>query len=364
MTSWDPPGTAATQERPEVPLAGMTTLRVGGPARRVVEATEDDQIVDAVAAADAAGAALLVIGGGSNLLIADAGFPGTVLRIRTRGVSATPEGDHVRLSVAAGEPWDDVVARAVGDELAGIECLAGIPGATGATPIQNVGAYGQQVAETIVSVLAYDRRAREIVELGGEECQFAYRASRFRGHADHVVLGVSFRLRRSPLACPLRYGELAAALGAAPGARPALTETREAVLALRRRKGMVLDAEDPDSVSAGSFFVNPLLSADEFAALCRRAARRVGDDVRPPGWPEPDGRVKTSAAWLIERAGFHRGYGAGRAGISHKHTLALVNRGGATAAELVSLAREVRDGVRAAFGVTLVPEPVLVGLEL
>lgn len=358
--------TSATRprERLNVPLSELTTLRLGGRARRVVDATLDDQVVEAVVGADAVGEPLLVIAGGSNLVIADAGFEGTVVRILTRGVSANTSRDRVRLLVAAGEPWDELVARGVADGLAGIECLSGIPGSTGATPIQNVGAYGQQVAETIVSVRAYDREAGAVVELTGTECDFAYRSSMFRHSARHVVLGVSYALERSSLGRPVRYPALADALGVEPGARPPLLSVREAVLALRREKSMVIDPDDPDSLSAGSFFVNPILSAERFAALERRVAGRLGEDVRPPAWPEADGRVKTSAAWLIERAGFHRGYGEGRVGISQKHPLALVNRGGASTAELIALAREVRDELRAAFEITLLPEPTFVGVEL
>ncbi|MGA2009822.1 MAG: UDP-N-acetylmuramate dehydrogenase [Solirubrobacteraceae bacterium] len=356
------------RDRPGVLLSELTTLRLGGRARRVVEAAEDDEIVATAAAADAAGEPLLVLAGGSNLVIGDDGFDGTVLRIASRGVETVPgrelSEDRVRLLAAAGEPWDGLVSWAVSADLSGIECLSGIPGSAGATPIQNVGAYGQQVSETIDAVLVYDRASGERVQLTGAECRFAYRSSLFRRSDRHIVLGVGFSLRRTTLAEPIRYPELAAALGIAPGARAPLPAVRAAVLALRRAKGMVSDPTDPDSVSAGSFFVNPILTDRDFAALAARAARHLGDGARPPAWPEPDGRVKTSAAWLIERAGFHRGYGAGRVGISSKHTLALVNRGGATTAELLSLAGEIRRGVRDAFGVTLAPEPVLVGAEL
>jgi UDP-N-acetylmuramate dehydrogenase len=353
-----------SRERFDVPLAHLTTLGLGGRARRLVDASTNEQVVEAVGGADAAGAPLLVMAGGSNLVIADAGFEGTAVRILSRGVSANTSGERVRLLVAAGEPWDDLVARSVAEGLAGIECLSGIPGSTGATPVQNVSAYGQQVADTIVSVRAYDREAGAVVELTGTECAFAYRSSIFRRSVRHVVLGVSFALERSSLARPVRYPELADALGIAPGARPPLCEVREAVLAVRRRKGMVVDPRDPDSLSAGSFFVNPILSAERFAALERRVTQRLGEEVRPPAWPGPDGRVKTSAAWLIERAGFSRGYGEGRVGISGKHTLALVNRGGASTAELLALARELRNEVRSAFGVALDAEPTLVGVAL
>jgi len=355
---------AGPRERFGVPLSQLTTLGIGGPARRLVEASTDEQLVAAVAGADAAGERLLVLAGGSNLVIADAGFDGTVVRVLTRGVSASGSGGQVRLRASAGEPWDELVARCAADGLAGIECLSGIPGTVGATPIQNVGAYGQQVAQTVVSVSAYDREAEAVVELSDSRCEFAYRTSIFRRSARYTVLGVSFALERSPLGCPIRYPELASALGVEPGARPPLAAVREAVLALRRAKGMVLDPRDPDSRSAGSFFLNPLLSAEEFAAFERRVARRLGSHVRPPAWPEVQGRVKTSAAWLIEHAGFPRGYSDGRVGISRKHTLALVNRGDATTAELLELARNLRAGVRDIFGVTLDPEPTLVGVEL
>jgi len=347
-----------------VPLSELTTLRVGGPARRMARADTADEVIEIIAAADAIGEPVLVIAGGSNLLIADGGFDGLALRIAVNGIEVSQQGHRTRVDVGAGEPWDDVVGFCVSHALAGVECLSGIPGWTGATPIQNVGAYGQEVADTIVSVRAYDRRAGAIVDLTPEQCGFAYRSSAFKHSDAHVVLSVSFALERSPLALPIRYSELARALDVAPGSRPALGDVRDAVLTLRRRKGMVLDPGDPDSVSAGSFFVNPILTTAAFTDLQRRVAARFGDDVSIPEWPDADGSVKTSAAWLIERAGFHRGYGDGRAGISSKHTLAIINRGGATSGELVALAREMRDGVREAFGVTLLPEPTLVGISL
>jgi len=352
------------RERVDIPLAELTTLGLGGPARRLIEAQSEEEVLEAVAAVDAAGEPLLVIAGGSNLVIADAGFDGIVLRILTRGAAVKGGGDRVELVAAAGEPWDDLLSRCVADGLAGIECLAGIPGFVGATPIQNVGAYGQQVADTIVSVRAYDRKARAVVELTGAQCAFAYRTSRLRRCARYVVLRVSFGLERSAVGRPVRYAQLARALGIELGDRPPLLAVHGAVLALRRRKGMVIDPCDPDSRSAGSFFLNPVLSPEEFLAFERRVTRRLGDQVRPPVWPEADGRIKTSAAWLIERAGFHRGYGKGRVGISSKHTLALVNRGGASTAELLSLARELRGGVLEAFGLGLEPEPTLVGAAL
>ena len=329
-------------------LGRLTTLGLGGPAGRLVEASTEDELVAAVREA---GDDLLLLAGGSNVVICDAGWPGTVVLVATRGV----EREGPRLVVQAGEPWDPLVAATVDASLAGFECLSGIPGSTGATPIQNVGAYGQEVAETIVSVRAYDREEDAVVELARAECGFRYRGSRFKGTARWVVLAVAFELEASGLSQPIRYAELARALGVASGARAPLADVRAAVLDLRRRKGMVVDPDDPDSVSAGSFFTNPVVARETIRAI----ERLVGE--RPPAWPQADGTVKTSAAWLIERAGFARGYGEGRAGISSKHTLALVNRGDATCAELVGLARDIAAGVRERFGIELVPEPVFVG---
>jgi UDP-N-acetylmuramate dehydrogenase len=332
-------------------LAPLTTLRVGGPARRLVAATTEEELVAAVREADAAGEPLLVLSGGSNVVISDAGFDGTVVHVATRGVAR----DGSELRVQAGEPWDELVARTVAEGLQGFECLSGIPGSTGATPVQNVGAYGQEVAETVAWVRVLDRATGEVETMPAAACGFKYRRSVFKHDPRRVVLEVAFRMREQPVSGPLRYAELARTLGVPVGGSAPLRDVREAVLALRRGKGMVLDPEDPDSVSAGSFFTNPILTHADFEAL---AARAPAD---PPAFPEPDGRVKTSAAWLIEHAGFTRGYGDGRAGISTKHTLALVNRGGASAAELVALAREIAGGVRERFGVALVPEPVFVG---
>jgi UDP-N-acetylmuramate dehydrogenase len=262
------------------------------------------------------------------------------------------------LVVEAGEPWDPFVAACVHDALAGVECLSGIPGSVGATPIQNVGAYGQEVAETIVAVRAYDRERDEVVDI--EDCGFTYRSSVFKRTPNRwVVLQVTFALEASSLSKPVKYVELARTLGVEVGDRAPLADVREAVLGLRRKKGMVVDPDDPDSVSAGSFFTNPILSAEQLAEVERRAGER------PPAWPQPDGTVKTSAAWLIERAGYARGYGdPATIAISSKHTLALTNRGDGSAAALLSLAREIRDGVQDRFGVALHPEPVLVNCSL
>jgi UDP-N-acetylmuramate dehydrogenase len=352
------------QVRENVPLAELTTLRLGGPARRLVEADDADEAVAAVREAEAAGEPLLVMAGGSNLVVADEGFAGTVVRLASRGVTRGERDERVELEVAAGEPWDDVVAAAVEDGLVGIECLSGIPGATGATPIQNVGAYGQEVSETITWVRVYDRETGGVTDLPSSACGFGYRTSSFRRSERHVVLAVGFALAPGAESGPIRYRELARALGVEDGDSAPLRDVREAVLALRRSKGMVVDPADPDSVSAGSFFTNPILDPAAFATLARRAAERLGPDAPPPRFPEPKGQIKTSAAWLIERAGFARGYGDGPVRLSDKHTLAITNRGGGTAAEVVALARELRDGVRDTFEVTLEPEPTLVGLAL
>jgi UDP-N-acetylmuramate dehydrogenase len=334
-------------------LRDLTTLRLGGPAARYVELADEDSVVETVRAADRAGEALLVMSGGSNVVAADAGFAGTVVRIATRGVAR----DGAAVDVAAGEPWDPFVADCVAGGLAGVECLAGIPGSVGATPIQNVGAYGQEVAETIAAVRVFDRTRDVVEELEPAACGFTYRSSAFKRDPDRwVVLSVRFVLEASPLSAPIRYAELSRVLGVDLGARAPLADVREAVLRLRRGKGMVLDPGDPDTASAGSFFTNPVLDADAFARLRARA----GAD--PPTWPQDDAHVKTSAAWLIERAGFTRGYGNPEGiAISSKHTLALTNRGAGTTAELVALAREIAGGVRDAFGVELTPEPVFVG---
>ena len=324
-------------------LAPLTTLRLGGPAGRLIEAHSEDELLAAVR-----DGADLILAGGSNVVIADAGVPGTVLLVRTRGIARQDD----LLVVQAGEPWDEVVAHCVGAGLQGFECLSGIPGSTGATPIQNVGAYGQDVSETVAWVRVHDRETDAVIQMSAAECGFDYRTSVFKYRDRWTVLAVAFRLEPSELSGPLRYAELARTLDVPVGGRAPLDEVRAAVLGLRRGKGMVIDPADPDSVSAESFFTNPILTHEEWLKL-----------PGAPAFPEPDGRIKTSAAWLIEQAGFRRGYGSGRIGISAKHTLALVNRGEGTAAELVALAREIAGGVEGRFGVTLRPEPVFVGLS-
>jgi UDP-N-acetylmuramate dehydrogenase len=352
----------APHESSDASLAPLTTFRLGGAADRLRSATTDDEVIAAVREADDAGTPLLLVGGGSNLVIADEGFPGTALRIATSGQRLS----GTRLELAAGENWSDAVARTVDAGLAGIECLAGIPGSAGATPIQNVGAYGQEVSATVTEVVAYDRRERRTVTLAAADCGFSYRNSRFKAEPDrHVVLRVRFRLEDAGgLSAPVKYAEAAHALGIEPGERVPVQKARETVLKLRAGKGMVLDPEDHDTWSAGSFFTNPVLTDAEFEAFTARVAERLGADVAAPAFPAGEGLTKTSAAWLIDKAGFGKGYGDGPARISSKHTLALTNRGTARTADLLALAREVRDGVREAFGVTLVNEPTTVGCSL
>ena len=337
-------------------LSDVTTLRLGGPAREVVEATTTDELVAAVADADAAGTPVLLVAGGSNLVVADDGFDGRVVLVRTTGdVIDQDMCSGATVTVSAGESWDDLVARAVEQEWIGIEALAGIPGSVGATPIQNVGAYGQEVAQSIVRVRTWDRHENAIRTLTADQCRFGYRTSRFKAEPGrHVVLDVAFQLRLGSLGAPVAYAELARTLGIEVGERAPSAEVREAVLALRRGKGMVLDPADHDTWSAGSFFTNPVLPP--------AAADRLPSEA--PRFAQPDGTVKTSAAWLISHAGFERGHGTAAASLSTKHALALTNRGDATTADLLALAREVRAGVASRFGIELEPEPNLVGCAI
>ena len=341
-------------------LAAHTTLRLGGQARRVEYATDEQQIMQIVRDADRTREPLLILAGGSNVVIGDAGFNGTVLVLRGEGITVRADGDDVHLTVNAGEPWDAVVARSVAEKWSGLECLSGIPGSAGATPIQNVGAYGQEVAERITTVRALDRSTGEIVTMSNADCGFGYRASVFK-HVDRwVVLSVDFRLTRSARSAPIAFAELARVLGVSVGERADAIDAREAVLRLRRGKGMVLDPGDRDTYSVGSFFMNPVLTSDEYAALQPRTL----DSGSVPAWPERDGGMKLSAAALIENSGFEKGYGRGGVAISTKHTLALTNRGTGTTEQLLDLAREIRSGVRERFGITLRPEPVLVNCSL
>jgi UDP-N-acetylmuramate dehydrogenase len=328
----------------EVRLSGLTTLGVGGVADRVIEVEDAAELVAAVREADEAGRPLLLLGGGSNVVAPDAGWDGDVVAVRSRGIERTGG----RLVVQAGEPWDDVVAHAVGNGLAGIEALSGIPGSTGATPVQNVGAYGQEVAQTITAVRVYDRAEKSERILAPAECGFAYRDSRLKREPERfVVLDVTFELDESSQSRPVGYAELARTLGVELGGTAPLSEVRAAVIGLRRGKGMVLDPEDPDSRSAGSFFTNPIVPAHRAVDGC-------------PRWPAGDGQVKLSAAWLVQNAGFGRGTRDGHVGTSSRHSLALTTEPGATATELLAFADRIVATVQEKFGVALDREPTAV----
>jgi UDP-N-acetylmuramate dehydrogenase len=352
-----------------VPLAPFTTLGIGGPARHYLRATTLEDVESGEGWARSWDLPLLVLGGGSNVVVSDDGFPGLVLHVDVHGIDVHQGADGaVEIDAAAGEDWDALVALTVERGWAGLECLSGIPGRVGATPIQNVGAYGQEVSETISDVRVIDRAERRLRSLSNAECGFSYRGSRFkREDRDRfVVLGVRLRLHPAAAASP-RYPDLVAELKARGSAwPPGLAEVRESVLAVRRRKSMVLDPADPNARSVGSFFLNPIVSAETVEALRGRllAAGREDEAARLPAYPAGDGRCKLSAAWLIERAGFAKGRRRGHAGLSSNHCLSLVNCGGSTAREIVELAAEVQAGVQERFGVRLEPEPALVGLSL
>ncbi len=382
----EPTTTSASEPAQDGPapvptLADLTTLRVGGPAARYVETATEAELIDTVRTADEAGEPVLVVGGGSNLLVADEGFDGVVVRDVRTGIDVP---DHsacagVTYQLPAGQPWDEVVAFAGEHRLYGIEALSGIPGSIGAAPVQNIGAYGQEVAQTIASVRTWDRAHGRVRTLALSDLQLSYRSSLLKrsmraAPSDedpgapwwptprYVVLDVTLQLRQGTLSAPIAYAELARTLGVELGERAPLADVRTAVLSLRAGKGMVLDPSDHDTWSAGSFFTNPLLTPEQAAQLPSDAPRfPLLDDGARDGVP---GGVKTSAAWLIDHAGFAKGFGDGPARLSGKHVLALTNRGGATAADLLALARTVRDGVARRFGVVLEPEPVLVGAAL
>jgi UDP-N-acetylmuramate dehydrogenase len=345
----------------DVPLGPLTTLELGGRARFLVDAPDETTVIEALRWAAGRGLPTLVLGGGSNLVVSDAGFAGLVIRMTGRGITFTPEG---LVCAQAGEPWDALVADSIERNLAGLECLSGIPGLVGATPIQNVGAYGQEVADTVRSVRVVDRDSLAVVELAPEACGFGYRQSRFKREPGRfVVVAVTFGLR--PGGPPtIRYRELEQALAAGAGdpPRPAtLAEVRAEVLRLRRGKSMVIDPSDPNRRSVGSFFMNPILPADDARRLLERlvAAGLAPTAADVPAFPAAGGDVKLSAAWLIERAGFTRGFRSGAVGISTRHALALVHHGGGTAAELMALASRIQDSVARQFDVHLKPEPVV-----
>lgn len=352
-------------------LKNLTTTHVGGAAERLVVASNEAELIAAVSAADAARSPLLLIGGGSNLIINDAGFPGTVIQIATRGLRhETHDSGAVLLCVAAGENWDATVEYSVSEGLSGLEALSGIPGSVGATPVQNVGAYGADVSQTLAWVRVYDRETGTVEQLENADLGFDYRDSLIKrtsneGSPRYVVLEVAFQLARQDQSAPIRYAELARRLGVDAGQGADAALVRQTVLELRRSKGMVYDRQDADSHSTGSFFTNPIVADEVLAQLPDNA----------PNYPAGvAGLVKLSAAWLIDQAGFSKGYGlegtegfalaGGRASLSTKHTLAITNRGEATAADILAIARAVRAGVRQRFGITLVNEPLLIGVTL
>ena len=336
------------QVRSDVPLATLTTLGVGGPAARLVEVADAGELVAAVRDADEAGRPLLLLGGGSNVVAPDEGWPGDVVLVRSRGIERRDVEGGAELVVQAGEPWEDLVAHTVTAGLAGIEALAGIPGSTGATPVQNVGAYGQEVAQVVTTVRVWDRAEGRERTLTNAECGFAYRDSRLKREPGRfVVLTVGFALTPSAVSRPVGYAELARALDVQLGETAPLAAVREAVLGLRRGKGMVWDPADPDTRSAGSFFTNPVVPAGRAVEGC-------------PSWPAGEGRVKLSAAWLVQSAGYGKGTRRGRVGTSPRHSLALTTEPGATAAELLGFAAEVVTAVEERFGVRLEREPIAV----
>jgi UDP-N-acetylmuramate dehydrogenase len=348
-----------------VPLLPLTTLRIGGPARFFAEARDEEEMLAAFLFAEQKSIPLFILGGGSNALVADEGFPGLVVHLALKGVTWRDEGDNVVVTARAGEDWDGLVSQCVERDLAGIECLSGIPGSVGATPVQNVGAYGQEVSETITAVRAFDRLAIEFTELSNDQCQFSYRASLFNTTARdrYVVTAVSYALK--PHGEPaIRYPDLKNFFSNV-STGPSLGLTREAVRGIRAQKAMLITPDDPDCRSAGSFFKNPIITSGAFARIKEivRERQLIGVAEEVPNFPAGDGKLKVPAAWLIERAGFHKGYNRGAVGISSKHTLAIVNRGGATAREVIGLMKEIQERVAERFGVPLAPEPVFVGFD-
>jgi UDP-N-acetylmuramate dehydrogenase len=339
-----------------VPLAPYTTFQIGGPARWFAEAASEDDIVAGIAFAGEHHLPLFILGGGSNLLVSDAGFPGLVLRVALTGMASTYESDRFIVSAAAGEDWDGLVAYAVAANASGVECLSGIPGTVGGTPVQNVGAYGQEVSQTIVTVRAFDRKALRFIDLPASACGFSYRRSIFNStdRERYVVVRVDYALHKDGPAS-IVYADLARHFAARNGAAPTLAEVRGAVRSIRAQKGMLLVSGDADCRSAGSFFKNPVVPVTVLDSL----AQELGMEKRSiPAYPAQEGAVKLSAAWLIERAGYEKGYALGRAGISSRHTLALINRGGASAAEVMALRDKVTETIASRFGIRLEPEPV------
>jgi UDP-N-acetylmuramate dehydrogenase len=360
------------------PLAQLTTMRVGGAARELLTPTTRDELIAATLDVWGSGEEWFVLGGGSNLVVADEGFDGTVIRVVTRGIeTVSDDGSRVVLRVAAGEPWDDLVAYTVDNGLAGIEALSGIPGSTGAAPVQNIGAYGQEIASSLVAIEFLDYLSGDLQRLTAADLGFDYRTSALKQGKRGLVVAVEFELVRSAEGTPVAYAQLASSLGVRLGDRVGLRAVRDTVLALRASKGMVLDPADPDSVSCGSFFTNPIVG-ENFARTLPEQAPRWANAPEPapvavalgeqPATPpeQTDFRVKLSAAWLIEKSGIGRGFSlpGSRAAISSKHTLAIVNTGGATAADVTELGRYVQTRVFSQFGVRMLAEPVLVGVSL
>jgi UDP-N-acetylmuramate dehydrogenase len=335
-------------------LNKYTSLRVGGPAKSIINVSTEEEIIAAIEAAG--DSPILIIGGGSNVLVSDQGFDGTVIHIANNQAESEVDAcSGATLTIGAGENWDEFVRTTISRGFAGLETLSGIPGTVGAAPIQNIGAYGHEVSEFITRVRTYDREAKAVKTFTNSECEFEYRNSIFkRNPGRYIVLSVQFQIRRGETSTPITYAELAKKLGIEVGEKAPVVDVRTAVMELRAAKGMLLNPDDKDSWSAGSFFTNPIISVEIASALPEGA----------PKWPLTDGRVKTSAAWLIEHSGIDKGHAHGGARVSTKHVLALTNSGTATASELVELAREVRTAVQAKFGITLEPEVNLVGLTL
>ncbi|MBM3789922.1 MAG: UDP-N-acetylmuramate dehydrogenase [Acidobacteria bacterium] len=346
-----------------VPLAPYTTLGIGGDARYLVEAQTEEQILEALEFASAARLPIFILGGGSNILVSDRGFPGLVIRIALRGIDPPASETSGRVSAAAGEDWDRFVEWCVDRRLAGVECMSGIPGTVGATPIQNVGAYGQEVSDVIVSLRLLDRQAGKVIEMSRAECEFGYRRSIFNTtqRDRYIVLRVAFVLKVAGKAS-LRHGDLGRHFAGRPDP-PSVWEVRSAVLRIRRGKGMVIDPADPDSRSVGSFFKNPVISRDTLSRAEQAAVRQgcLAPGQKLPHFETARGEIKIPAAWLIEQAGFPKGYGSDKVALSAKHALAVVNRGGAGAQDVVAFVRTIQAGVRAAFGINLVPEAIFVG---
>jgi UDP-N-acetylmuramate dehydrogenase len=346
------------------PLASMTTLGIGGPARHFAECRSSEALSAGAEWARQRGLPFFALGGGSNIVVADRGFPGLVARVAIRGIETRFEGDKVILTAGAGEEWDKTVAMAVERGWAGIECLSGIPGRVGATPIQNVGAYGQETSETLLSLEALDLETGKLVKMNASECEFGYRASRFktRDRNRYVITRVTYQLTANGKPA-IRYAELQSFLSDNGASEPSLSETRSAVIEVRRRKAMVIDPGDRDSRSVGSFFVNPVVTREQFEQVKQLARKLIGNEEKMPAFPASDDRVKLSAAWLIERAGFRRGYEHGNVGTSSRHALAIINRGGGTAREVMELKDMIQKRALEMFGIALAPEPIFVGFE-